>query len=162
MHRKALSYSAKVVRGNKPPKRSVIDTFLYKAKEGIIDTNMIVSPLPNISMTQDDGPETIGTIELRIYITRQFNITHSIAGVTNYINCDKDVESEVTKAYGYKQIPPTFHLTFDKNCATLDCLKASSEQRKMTSSRPGNEPWAVFRFHYRNMGECSVFHVRQC
>lgn len=48
-------------------------------------------------------------------------------------------------------------MTFEKNAAPLDRAKLLREQRKMMARRPGTEPWAIFRFHYRSMGQ-SVVH----
>ncbi|KAF2134308.1 hypothetical protein P153DRAFT_428111 [Dothidotthia symphoricarpi CBS 119687] len=150
VHRKAVSYNPKAVRDNKPPKKFMIESFLYKTDKGIIDTDMNVCSLSDVVMTQGDGPETIGTIELRVYATRQFNVTHKLAGVTNHMNCDKNIEDEVINTISYREIPPTLQLTFEENCAALDSVKASSEHRKMTALRPGDAPWAIFRFHYRD------------
>ena len=50
----------------------------------------------------------------------------------------------------YSSITPQFAMTFEKDVPALDKTKAAAAQRKMQAKRPGTEPWAIFRFHYRD------------
>ncbi|KAL1793368.1 hypothetical protein ACET3X_008350 [Alternaria dauci] len=151
--RKASSYAAKAVSVQKKKK---IDTakFLYKTSKGIIDTDITVAPLLNTVTTQDDAPETIGTIELRLYITRQLGLWHDIGEVKKYYTVGDGIEGKqagsVEQKVSYKVIPPTSRMSFETNAALLEDRQPSLQQRRADAKRPDTEPWAIFRFHYRS------------
>jgi hypothetical protein len=151
--RKASSYIAKTVNVQKHKKLDV-ENFLYKTDKGTIDTEVLVAPLEDVTTTQSDAPETIGTLEMRLYITRQLDVFHTI-DVDKYhtVKGNVEVEDEETEHQtSYKLLPPAFRTTFEKNCAPLECLKVNREQRRMNAPHPGTEPWAIFRFHHRSKG----------
>jgi hypothetical protein len=152
--RKAGSYIAKTVHYQNNKKLD-IETFLYKDDKGIIDTDMHVAPLSGTTVSKGDGPETVGTMELRLFVTRQLGVLHSLGDIKTYNNTKYNVEDdeEVQEAASYKQLVPEFQMTFETNTATLERSKLLREQRKMTARRPGTEPWAIFRFHYRSIGQ---------
>jgi hypothetical protein len=153
--RKASSYVAKSVHDQKH-KRIDVESFLYKTDKGIIDTKIMVAPLSDVTTQQGDAPETIGTMEMRLYITRQFDVFHPIDDVDKYYTTKGNIEdlglNEEEQVANYRPLPPTFRMMFEKNCAPLDRLKVGREQRRVTAPRPGTEPWAIFRFHYRSKG----------
>jgi hypothetical protein len=151
--RKANSYSSKSVQVQKNKKLD-FDKLLYQTSDGVIDTDVIVSSRSGPVILNKDAPETIGTIELRVYITRQFGVEHEIKETRKYDNIDDDADTDIRVA-SYKDVPPEFHLTFEKNCSTLDGAKGNRERRKVYAKRPGNKPWAIFRFHYRTKGKIS-------
>ena len=155
VYRKASSYIAKSVH-NQKHKKIDTETFLYRTDKGIIDTEMHVAPLSGVTMSRGEGPETIGTMELRLYITRQIGVNHALSNIEKYSSHKGNVEDDADETATYKQIEPTFRMEFEKNCAPLDKAKATREQRKMEVRRPGTEPWAIFRFHYRSKGKPPV------
>ncbi|CAI9635291.1 hypothetical protein GT037_007736 [Alternaria burnsii] len=151
--RKANSYAARAVSFQNKRKMDTVK-FLYKTTKGIIDTDITVVPLPGFATTQNNDPETIGTLELRVYITRQLGTWHDIGEVKKYFTVggsigDKQTGSMEQKA-SYKDIPPTFGMSFETNAALLEDRQPSLQQRKVDAKRPGTEPWAIFRFHYRS------------
>jgi hypothetical protein len=154
--RKACSYVAKVVTLQNKRK---IDTekFLCKIKNGIIDTDITVAPLEDVVMVQGDGPETIGTIEHRLYITREWGVSHDIGNMKKYYAIGDNVEDEragdTEQKITYKRIPPSHRMSLEKNTAPLEGNQPSLHQRKADAKRPGSEPWAIFRFHYRSQGQ---------
>ncbi|KAJ4347471.1 hypothetical protein N0V95_005392 [Ascochyta clinopodiicola] len=146
--RKAHIYTSKSVQLHKSKKLD-FEKFLYQTPDGVIDTDMLVSPRSESVVLGKDAPETIGTMELRVYITRQLGIEHDINGTRKYdkIVDDANIGAQVAS---YKDVAPQFHMTFEKNCSTLDSAKGNRERRKVYAKRPGKEPWAIFRFHYRS------------
>jgi hypothetical protein len=151
VHRKAGSYIAKSVHSQKHKKIDT-ETFLYKIDNGIIDTEISVTSLSGIKLLQGEGPETIGTMELRLFITRQLGVSHALNDIQTYSARTGHMEDEEDEIATYKQIEPKFCMEFDKNSALLDKPRTTREQSKMGARRPGTEPWAIFRFHYRSKG----------
>lgn len=152
MYRKASTYSAQTVHAQKNKKIGT-ETFLYNNDEDIIDTDMLVAPLQEAIASRGEEPETIGTMELRLSITRQLGVSYTIGDVQTYSDLRGSIEEETEHTISYKQVAPTFQMSFEKNSAPLDRTKASRELRRMDTARPGTEPWAIFRFHYRSKGE---------
>jgi hypothetical protein len=151
VHRKASFYNAKSVHSQKH-KKIHTETFLYKVDNGIIDTEISVTSLSGVKLLQGEGPETIGTMELRLFITRQLGDSHALNDIQTYSTHTGHVEGEEDKITTYKQIEPKFCMGFDKDSALLDKHRTMREQSKMGARRPGTEPWAIFRFHYRSKG----------
>ncbi|CAN9176931.1 unnamed protein product [Alternaria alternata] len=154
--RKANSYAAKAVSFQHKRKIETVK-FLYKTTKGIIDTDITVAPLLGFATTQNNDPETIGTLELRLYITRQLGTWHDIGEVKKYFTVGGSIGDKQTgsmeQKVSYKVIPPTFEMSFETNAALLEDRQPSLQQRKMDAKRPGTEPWAIFRFHYRSQEE---------
>lgn len=148
--RKANAFTSKSVQVQKNKKLD-IETILYQTADGLIDTDMSVSRRSGTARLNKDIPETIGTIELRVYITRQFGVDHEINEGCKYDKVE-DTDTD-TRLATYKDVPPQFYMTFETNCSTLDGAKATRERKKVYARRPGKEPWAIFRFHYRSKGE---------
>jgi hypothetical protein len=152
VHRKASSYIAKAVNHQKNKKLNT-ESFLYNTKIGIAETAIHVAPLSGVTTSKGEDLETIGTIELRLYVTRQLGVSHTLSNVENCFTDKSNTEDAVTKRTIYQQIEPTFRMVFEENCSSLENNKLTREQRRMAARRPGTEPWAVFRFHYRSKGK---------
>lgn len=161
--RKANSYAAKAVSFQHKRKIETVK-FLYKTTKGIIDTDITVAPLLGFATTQNNDPETIGTLELRLYITRQLGTWHDIGEVKKYFTVGGSIGDKQTgsmeQKVSYKVIPPTFEMSFEMNAALLEDRQPNLQQRKVDAKRPGTEPWAIFRFHYRRQGEFVRHHSR--
>ncbi|KAF1929510.1 uncharacterized protein M421DRAFT_3981 [Didymella exigua CBS 183.55] len=145
--RKANSYAGKSVQVQKSKKLD-IESFLYQMPDGVIDTEILVVPYTGKTDLNKEAPETVGTIELRVYITRQFDVEHEIDDGCTYDKIKEAVGSDIQIA-NYKDVPPQYHIAFKKNCCILEGRKGSAEKKKVHAKRPGKEPWAIFRFHYR-------------
>jgi hypothetical protein len=152
VHRKAVSHRAKSVHPHRAKKLEA-ETFLYKIPQGIIDTHMVVAPLSGATPSQDEATETVGTIELRLYITRQLGVDYAPAEVETYNRVGKADENGSDRPATFKLIYPTFHMAFEENSAPLDDQKSNTLLDKLDSKRPGTQPWAIFRFHYRSQSE---------
>ena len=154
--RKANSYVAKAVSLQTNRK---IDTekFLWKNGKEIIDTEMTATPLLNVVMAQGDEPETIGTIEHRLYITRQLGVSHEVSNVRKYYEIEGGVEEDhpgsTEQKASYKKVPPTLKMSLEENIAPLEGTQPGLHKRRADAKRPGPEPWAIFRFHYRSEGQ---------
>ncbi|EUC41957.1 hypothetical protein COCMIDRAFT_104827 [Bipolaris oryzae ATCC 44560] len=177
--RKHYSYGARAVRFQKG-KKIEIDKFLFKTEDGVIDSPMVVSTL-DMPTTQSDSPETIGTMELRLYCTRRMSVSHEVKGTKHYYidydqkpaNEDNDTSNsedsetsdnennqkpdnskkgseKTNQIVNYRRIAPTSLLDIERDSAPISEQAVASHHNKMVSSRPGERPWAIFRFHYRN------------
>lgn len=173
IHRKYYSYGARAVRFQKS-KKIEIDKFLFKTEDGVIDSQMVVSTL-GMATTQSDLPETIGTMELRLYCTRKIGVSHEVKGVKQYYTEDnrkqnnednstsnnddnqkpensKKGSEKTNQIVSYRQVAPTSQLDIERDSAPISEQAIASYYNKMVPSRPGKEPWAIFRFHYRSKG----------
>lgn len=153
MYRKTISSSARSIH-NQKNKKIEVDTFLYKTSKGIIDTTMLVAPISMAGLSQNESSGVVGTVELRLYVTRQLDVFHKIQDVQSFDSPASQIEPISQHTMGNKKVRPTFHMVFEKNCAPLDTARLAREQRKIKAPRPGTEPWAIFCFHYRSKGEC--------
>ncbi|KAF2683233.1 hypothetical protein K458DRAFT_404821 [Lentithecium fluviatile CBS 122367] len=149
VYRHAHSYNSKSVVNQKnkklkPPK------FLYQVKEEVLETDMKVAPAHKPDTTQGDGPGTLGTIELWIYVLRKFGEEHLMGVVPMYYDQNQDTDNDTKDLVTYN-----FRMAFETNCSAFDQVTANRARKKMDMKRPGKEPWAIFRFHYRNKGDRS-------
>jgi hypothetical protein len=150
--RKASSYTAKNVHHHKNKKVDA-GKFLYKSGQDTIDTDMLVAPISGMTAILGEEKDTIGTIEFRLYVTRQLGVTHTPIGLRKYDSIGANFEDdEEPRSATYKLMAPTLHMAFEKNVAPLKNTRVRREHRNMDSKRPGTEPWAIFRFHYRSKG----------
>ncbi|KAI4618604.1 hypothetical protein J4E80_005206 [Alternaria sp. BMP 0032] len=136
--RKAGSHVAKsVILHNR---KLDTETFLYKTTKGIIDTTITVAPLEHAATVQDDAAETIGTIELRLYITRQLGDWHEIGKVKKYYAHGSDVKDRDTggieQKVGYNRIAPIFRMNFEKDTTPLEDKQPKIYQRRADARRP--------------------------
>ena len=115
-----------------------------------MDTKMVVASYPGQADLDKTAPETVGTLELRLSITRQFGVEHDIDEIKKY---DKAGADASTQTASYKDVPPQFHMVFEENSPTLEGSSGSRERGKINKKRPGTQPWAIFRFHYRTEGK---------
>jgi len=106
-----------------------------------------------VQSIQSNAPETIGTIELQLCVTRQLDVFHNMRPVRTYDTNAKDKNKGAGQTTNYKILPPSLQMTFEKNCRPLEAQDAQREQRRLNIRRPGTEPWAIFRFHYRTREE---------
>lgn len=134
-------------------KKIEVEAFLYKTSKGIIDTTMLVAPVSEPGVSQGESSGTLGTVQLHLYITRELDVFHTLRNIQSYETSASQIETNIQNTMGHEEIPPTFHMEFEKNSAPLDTARLAREQRKMKAPRPGTEPWAIFCFHYRSKGE---------
>lgn len=153
VYRKASSYVAKNVQLQKSKKIDT-ETFLCKTQEGVVDTDMTVAPLEaGLKAKQGGWLETIGTLELRLYVTRQVDVSHALGSIKKYNSIGGNVEDDDDlQPMTYRHVPPSFQMAFNHDSSTLDKGTISRQHRKFDARRPGTEPWAIFRFHYRSKG----------
>ena len=139
---------------------------------------MVVAPVSGPDVRKGNGSETVGTIEVRLYVLRTFGTECLLdRNIVTYLNeagadAEKDNETDKTrdkseetqdkdvmpkhqkpKRVTYKSIAPDFMVDFEKNCQEIDRKRANAEKKKLMSKRPDKEPWAIFRFYYRLKGK---------
>jgi hypothetical protein len=131
-----------------------MEHFLFMTPKGIVDTDIIVAPISREIATRSGAVETIGTIELQLYVARQPDVSCALSGVKRYYTTSGNIEDGDAQHATFKLIVPDFQMSFEQNSAPVDNAKAGRERRKMDARRPGLEPWAIFRFHYRSKGKC--------
>lgn len=152
-----------VAKSVRPQTNKKLDTekFLFRTEGGTIDSEMTVASLSDVVSTQADMQATVGTMELRLYVTRQLSVFHAVYDNRNYYKSSKEsTEDGAEKFVHYKRIPPTFQLDIEKNSAPLSKPADNGHKKKMNQPRPGEEPWAIFRFHYRSKGRRKAFPTR--
>ncbi|OAL53333.1 hypothetical protein IQ07DRAFT_597652 [Pyrenochaeta sp. DS3sAY3a] len=146
--RKAVSTTTQTVKHQK--KKIKTNTFLLLTEKGTVYAAMFVEPLTNTQLFEGDGYETIGTIELRLYVTRRLHVSHSASASASGRMAYNAVDQS-NDAANYRKIRPTLQMGFKQNgVVPLDESEAKREDNKLKSERPGTEPWAIIRFHYRN------------
>ncbi|KAJ4344592.1 uncharacterized protein N0V89_012336 [Didymosphaeria variabile] len=155
--RKANNMVSKAVKFQKGVKLD-FEEALYQTNDGlgdtkILDTQMNLVPVSGFTFSQDgDVPETVGTIEVRLYVLRTFGEDCVLnEDVDTYLNNeDEEGEDAECKQATYKTIAPEFMIEFEKNVQELDKKASKAWNKKLTARRPSKEPWAIFRFHYRS------------
>ncbi|KAF2650841.1 hypothetical protein K491DRAFT_761458 [Lophiostoma macrostomum CBS 122681] len=145
--RKAHTIISKAVQAHKS-KKIGFDKFLFHTKDGIINTEIFANDVPSGLKFEDGETATIGVIELRLCIIRRLGDEHALRDAPVYYE-HIDEGLDVDAAAVYSSIVPQFTMTFDKDVQALDKTKSAAWQRKMQAKRPGDKPWAIFRFHYR-------------
>jgi hypothetical protein len=149
--RKSNAFIGKTVTMQKNKKLDV-DKFLFQTNDGIVD-----SPIKTTSIATDvefveKGPASLGIMELRLYILRRHGDSHALRDVPIYLE-QKGDGHDTENPVGYSELKPEFTMAYDKESAILDDKDASRNRKKVEAKRPGNEPWAIFRFHYRTRGK---------
>jgi hypothetical protein len=156
IYRKTGSFASKSKAVSKHNNRAFdCDKFLFQTENGVIDTVMMVASASAINTSQEDLRESIGTVELRVYLVRLFGEEHSVGHVQTYNDLKGPVGNDRKKMATYKTIAPDCRMTFDENCVALTQTNATKNKKKMDMPRPGKMPWAIFRFHYRSRGQFS-------
>jgi hypothetical protein len=152
--RKAQAYLGKAV-SRQLNKKLDCETFMYQNKENeFLDTEMRVL-ISDIEATKADGPETIGTIEICVFMLRKFGEEYDTDKAVKYYSktlVNFEDNADVPAPPTYKMMAPDFKMGFEENCAILDNRTANRQKKHMDMKRPGDEPWAIFRFHYRSQG----------
>ncbi|KAF1950422.1 hypothetical protein CC80DRAFT_241402 [Byssothecium circinans] len=147
--RKSHRYKGKSV-SHQASKKYETQIFLYQTASGDRDTEIKVAPLEALVPIQGEGKETVGTIEVRVSVLRAFGEEYSIDGIPTYFKQAKEEEDAEPAALTFKRLAPEFEMIGEENCQTLDKAASNRHRRDMTSKRPGKQPWAIFRFHYRS------------
>lgn len=132
---------------------------LYQTDDGmgVLDTQMKVVPVSGYNFAQDDELETIGTIEVRLYVLRTFGAEQPLDPDTvTYLDDsdNEDTEEEQHKKATYRTTTPEYMIQFEKNVQELHGKNSKAWMKKLHANRPSKEPWAIFRFHYRSKGTC--------
>ena len=137
---------------------------LYQVDDGlgdtkILDTQMKMALVSGYDFTRDDdASETVGTIEVRLYVLRTFDAEYPLdTDVVTYLDDEDDEDDEGTegtqrKKATYKTIVPEYMVDFEKNVQELDRKTSNAWRKKLKTKRPSKEPWVIFRFHYRSKG----------
>jgi hypothetical protein len=132
------------------------DNFLYQKGKGILETAMKVSLADPGLATKGEGQETLGTVEVRLYVLRRFGEEHDIEGLRIYDDTEEKAEnndSDQKKDATYNIIEPDLTMVFEEDCVSLGTKGMKAQRSKVSKPRPGKAPWAVFRFHYRTKGK---------
>lgn len=126
---------------------------MYKTETStFLDTDMFADQIgTGVLVTPGEMTETIGTIELRVYVTWELGVEYTPRGIDKYHNLGEN-GNEVQRAE-FKTIRPTLQMAFEQDSAILDSNSITRKQRKIDQPRPGKGPWAIFRFHYRTPGK---------
>lgn len=158
MLRKANNMTSKAVKAQKGVKLD-IEEALYQKDDGlsetkIIDTQMKVVPVSGYSLTKNvDTLETVGTIEVRLYVLRTFGAEYPRDAVMSYLDDDEDEKDDMGRLKAtYQTIAPDLMIEFEENCQELDKKSVNAWKKKLSTKRPSKDPWAIFRFHYRSKG----------
>lgn len=121
----------------------------------LLETQMKIVPVSGFKFTNEsDGFETVGTIEIRLYVLRTLGAEFAREAYITYLDEDEESEDEAdgNKKATYRTIAPDFRIDFEKNRQELDKKIANAWKKKLNTKRPSKEPWAIFRFHYRSKG----------
>jgi hypothetical protein len=132
------------------------DNFLYQKGKGILETAMKVSVVAPGLATKSEGQETLGTVEVRLYVLRRFGEEHDIEGLRIYDDTEEKADnndSDQKKQVTYHTIEPDLTMAFEEDCVSLGTKGMKAQRSKVSKPRPGKAPWAVFRFHYRTKGQ---------
>lgn len=131
------------------------DKFLFDSPlaDGFVETDMQVTSAKEVILTQNDKPETLGTIEVRLYVARTTQgDEHDLKDVRTYYNRPQNTSAPHKETLTYKTLAPTHMMQFNEDCAVLDLATSNRHRKRMMAKRPGMAPWAVLRFHYRSQG----------
>ncbi|KAF2790732.1 hypothetical protein K505DRAFT_390444 [Melanomma pulvis-pyrius CBS 109.77] len=154
--RKHHTYHGKQVTLQKNKKLDA-EQFLFKTSSGeIVDTELLVAKIP-ADIVKEEGARGLGTIEVRVYVLRRFGDEHALQGIEPYYAVKEEGHTShavdgnnFDKTVGFTNVPPEFIMTYQKNVAALEGNIVKRVKTKMDKQRPGAEPWAIFRFHFRN------------
>ncbi|KAK7184156.1 hypothetical protein DPSP01_001206 [Paraphaeosphaeria sporulosa] len=155
--RKANNMISKVVKAQKGVKLDVEEA-LYLMDDGLseaklLETQMKIVPVSGFNFTKNrDSLETVGTIEIRLYVLRTFGAEFPRDTFMTYLDDEDEEEKDDMdrKKATYLTIAPDYMVDFEKNCQELDKKTANAWKKKLNTKRPSKNPWAIFRFHYRS------------
>ncbi|CAI6342032.1 unnamed protein product [Periconia digitata] len=146
------------------------DKFWYKKDKAIIETDAVVEVEPDLNVTQKDQPETIGTIDIRLFMGRKLGDTCSVGNNRTYYNDGMDIDLEDPNTDGnetplspitYRNIAQDVKILFNRDCAALDSRAVTRNRTNTDKKRPGKVPWAVFRFHLRSLDAIELAKMKQ-
>jgi len=149
--RKSIKWSGKSF-SKQSSKALDIDKFLFQTGDDIMDTGINITTAPDLISVEKHGIETIGTIELRLYALRTPGEGYISQTSPTYYSSSDTGEESIQKEAHFTRIPVQFVAKPKKDCETVDKASAVRFKRNMEKLRPGKEPWAIFRFHYRLLG----------
>ena len=99
---------------------------------------------------QDEAQETLGTIEVRLWVLQQEQQLRLQTGTKGFLQCcnwrdldDGDLKYAAIKPTHEVEFPPT---TFNP----LSSIKITNAKKYLNTERPGEQPWIIFRFYYRS------------
>jgi len=126
--------------------------------EGYIDKtfragNMLVVPLEPDVVTKQGEFESVGKIEIRVSILRVADQSHAVSDVSCFAEADTWKE-QYPSPIGFQHLEPTsqIKITADDEEPRPSKYTVKRVRGQMKASRPGNEPWAIFKFFYRAQG----------
>ncbi|KAF2178595.1 hypothetical protein K469DRAFT_754436 [Zopfia rhizophila CBS 207.26] len=129
--------------------KSDLDKFLFQSGNDVREAELLVKAIASDIVPQENGKETIGTIEVELSVFRRFGDGHALRDIEMYYEV-QDLGPELRETVGYKTVPPNLQITYDlSKAATLIKGTATRRHKLYGEKRPGSEAWAVFRFHYR-------------
>lgn len=155
--RKHHTYLGKQVALQKNKKLDA-EQLLFKTNSGeIVDTELLVAKIPADIVVEEEGARGLGAIEVRVYVLRRFGDEHALQDIEPYYAVKEEGHmshavdgNNFDKSVGFTSIAPEFTMTYQKNIAALEGNIVKRVKTKMDKQRPGAEPWAIFRFHFRN------------
>jgi hypothetical protein len=152
-----LSFSGKHVACQKS-KNLGADTYLFTTIDGVVESSLVVEALPSATVLQEDAKAIVGTIEMRVYVLRRFGDHHMPQDLPKYHESVwKGTRRKADDPVGYTTIEPDFVLTAEEDLAAIETRLANKYRKAMDGARPGLEPWAIFRFHYRRKRKCESY-----
>ncbi|KAF2854661.1 hypothetical protein T440DRAFT_551738 [Plenodomus tracheiphilus IPT5] len=117
---KTASLAPKTVHYQKNKKLDTT-TFLHKTENGSVDAKIAVALLEDVTLSQGKETETIGTVDLRLYITRQLGVSHTVKSMKKYYAANGHPEHSTKPSVVYNLLAPTFQL--ESLRVALLCLK---------------------------------------
>jgi hypothetical protein len=105
---------------------------------------------------EESAPIGVGTIEMRIYVLRRSGDRHNPSDLTKYYECEGEGH-DTDRPIGYELIAPDYAVTFNKDRPEVESRLARKVRKIMDGPRPGCEPWAILRFHYRDFSKLKLF-----
>lgn len=122
----------------------------------VTDVDLVVKDLPEdvqLGEQKDDAAaDTHGTIEVRIWVLEHEKQERANQKYPVFESCDNWRELE-GDAPTYSVVQPTQELDCVSNDFNpLGSAKVTLARKRMTAARPGEKPWASFKFFYRTQG----------
>ncbi|KAF2281026.1 uncharacterized protein EI97DRAFT_18651 [Westerdykella ornata] len=149
VYRKAVTFNGKTVTFQKSRDLGS-HTYLFKLPDDtLVDSEVMVERV-NIN-AEEKSSLSIGTIEIRVWVLRRAGDETKFSPPRTFDTCEGT--GRTTLPVGYKTIRPELAMSFDENNSPLLSHLVSRQRKLLSASRPGTEPWAIFRFHYRSQDQ---------
>ena len=125
----------------------------FNIVNGVVTDSELVAKTLDVETSgnpqQADAAETVGTIEVRMWVLQQDNELRSAQGTRGFLNCGDWRQLEGTRTYS--TIQPTHEVALvPSEWNPLPPIKITNVKKYITAARPGEKPWVVFRFYYRS------------